>query len=373
MEKKNYISGTRWGIGLTGCVIGLLSVILQRMGNPPGAGLCIACFERDIVGALGFHRVEGGQYLRPEIIGLICGSTLAAVIFREFKARGGSAPLIRFGLGVVAMIGALSFMGCPFGIVLRLASGNLNAILAVAGLSLGIYVGVLFMRAGFDLGRSQAAHSINGWLVPVAAIGVLLIKTFNIRVDDLSAPFWSWLEPSSLFAPPFIALGVGVLIGLLAQRTRFCTIGAVRDLVLMRNEHYLWGVTAMLVAAFVGNLLFGQIRLNYLAVGSDNSVSVIQYVWSILAAILTGLSFTLAGGCAGRQLFLVGEGDVDAGIFVLGMLTGAAITHNFSLIGRPACGTIGDIQSLGVVAILLGIVFCLVVGFTMRNRWEDSP
>jgi YedE family putative selenium metabolism protein len=371
--KKNYFFGTRKGIILTGCIIGLLSAVLQRMGNPPGAGLCISCFERDLVGALGFHRVEGGQYLRPEIIGLIWGSTLAAVIFREFKSRSGSAPLIRFGLGVVAMIGALSFMGCPFGMVLRLASGNLNAILAVAGLSLGIYIGVLFMRAGFDLGRSQTIPPISGWLIPIAAIGLFLMRVFSIRVDDLSAPFWSWVEPSSLFAPPFAALAIGVLIGFLAQRSRFCTIGAVRDLILMRNNHYLWGIIAMLVTAFAGNLLFGQIRVNYLAAGSDNSVSVIQYVWSILAAVLSGLSFTLVGGCAGRQLFLAGEGDGDAGIFVLGMLAGAAITHNFSLVGRPACGTIGDIQTLGAVAIILGLIFCLAVGFTMRNRWEGLP
>lgn len=43
-------------------------------------------------------------------------------------------------------------------------------------------------------------------------------------------------------------------------------------------------------------------------------------------------AFALAGGCPGRQLFLAGEGDADAGIFVLEMIVGAAVSHNFSLV-----------------------------------------
>jgi hypothetical protein len=36
---------------------------------------------------------------------------------------------------------------------------------------------------------------------------------------------------------------------------------------------------------------------------------------------LAGLAFCLAGGCPGRQLILSGEGDADAGVFVMGMIT----------------------------------------------------
>ena len=41
--------------------------------------------------------------------------------------------------------------------------------------------------------------------------------------------------------------------------------------------------------------------------------------------VLAGLAFALAGGCPGRQLFLAGEGDGDSAIFVLGMVSGAAL------------------------------------------------
>ena len=34
-------------------------------------GMCIACFIRDIAGALGLHRAAVAQYIRPEIIGIV--------------------------------------------------------------------------------------------------------------------------------------------------------------------------------------------------------------------------------------------------------------------------------------------------------------
>jgi uncharacterized protein len=143
-EAHNYVRKTypffasRWGIIIAGAAIGILAPLLQKLGNPPNMGICVACFERDIAGALGLHRAAAVQYLRPEIMGFVLGSTAAALLFREFKARGGSAPLVRFILGVFAMVGALAFLGCPWRATLRLAGGDLNALLGIAGLAAGI-------------------------------------------------------------------------------------------------------------------------------------------------------------------------------------------------------------------------------------------
>ena len=86
-------------------------------------GFCIACFIRDIVGALGLHRAAPVQFLRPEIMGLILGAFIVACLFREFKSAGGSSTLLRFILGALMMIGALVFLGCPLRMLLRLAGG----------------------------------------------------------------------------------------------------------------------------------------------------------------------------------------------------------------------------------------------------------
>ena len=118
-------------------------------------GICVACFNRDIAGALGLHRAAVVQYIRPEIIGFVLGALVAALLFREFKPRGGSSPLIRFLLGMFAMIGALVFLGCPWRAYLRLGGGDWNAIPGILGLFAGIGLGIVFLKRGFSLGRSR--------------------------------------------------------------------------------------------------------------------------------------------------------------------------------------------------------------------------
>ncbi|NLO09547.1 MAG: YedE-related selenium metabolism membrane protein [Clostridiales bacterium] len=365
MNKKRLINyfGSKSFMIFTGCVIGILAPILHRLGNPE-TGLCVACMERDIVGALGLHQAPGGQYIRPEIIGLVLGSTLSAVLFREFKAREGSAPIIRFFLGFFAMIGSLSFTGCPFGTLLRLAEGNLNAALALIALIAGVFTGVLFIRGGFYLERPKKTKTVTGLIFPCLMLLLFLLLFFNIRVNDYSAPFRSWNEPSSLNAPIWISIIVGLVIGFLAQRSRFCTIGGFRDAFMIRNGHYLYGILAMVIMAFIMNLILGQ--YNVFFNNATEPAGIIEYIWSLLGMMLAGLAFTMGGGCAGRQLFLSGEGDTDAAVFVLGMLCGAAITYNFGLLGRPACGTVGDLSILGNITVVSGFIFCLVIGLTMR-------
>ena len=72
---------------LAGVVVGAAALILTAAGNPKNMGFCIACFERDIAGALGLHGAGKVQYLRPEIPGIVLGAMLSALSFREFKAR----------------------------------------------------------------------------------------------------------------------------------------------------------------------------------------------------------------------------------------------------------------------------------------------
>ena len=100
---KNFFS-TKAGIITAGAAIGIIAALLQYFGNPANMGFCIACFERDISGALGLHRADIVQYIRPEIVGIMLGALLISLIKGEFRPRGGSSTVIRFFLGVFAMI-----------------------------------------------------------------------------------------------------------------------------------------------------------------------------------------------------------------------------------------------------------------------------
>jgi YedE family putative selenium metabolism protein len=156
-EMKNVLA-TKRGIIAVGIAIGILASLLQFWGNPANMGICVACFLRDITGALGLHRAPVVQYMRPEIIGFVLGSFISAYASKEFRPRLGSAPIVRFILGFFAIIGALIFLGCPWRALLRLAGGDFNAILGLMGLAAGIWIGTMFLKSGYSLGSSHKTY-----------------------------------------------------------------------------------------------------------------------------------------------------------------------------------------------------------------------
>jgi YedE family putative selenium metabolism protein len=367
-ERLTRFFASRWGIILAGAVIGVLAPLLQYLGNPPNMGICVACFERDIAGALGLHRAGVVQYIRPEIVGLVLGAMVAALAFREFRARAGSAPIVRFVLGFFAMIGALAFLGCPWRALLRLSAGDLNAVVGLIGLGAGILIGVLFLKAGYSLGRSQKMSPAVGLIMPFVMLALLLLLVFQVNVGENGALFQSEKGPGSMHAPVLISLGAGLLIGFLAQRTRFCTMGSIRDVILMGDTHLISGLGALVAVAVITNLILDQFGTPAFF---GQPVAHSQHLWNFLGMVLAGLAFALAGGCPGRQLFLSGEGDGDAAVFVLGMITGAAFAHNFALAAGPdevADGIVGGVGPYGMASVGLGLVVCVVIGFTMRER-----
>ena len=362
MGKLAVIFASRWGMIGVGAVIGILAPVLQKLGNPANMGVCVACFERDIAGALGIHRAAVVQYMRPEIIGFVIGSLIAAYAFKEFRARAGSAPIVRFILGAFAMIEALVFLGCPWRAALRLAGGDGNAILGLLGFVGGIWIGTFFLRGGYNLGRSQTTHTSVGWLMPLTMLGFLALMLVFPQVQGQEKSgilFYSVKGPGSMHAPLLVSLVIGLVIGFLAQRSRFCTLGAVRDFVLFRQTHLLSGFIALIVAAFLTNLALGQFHPGF----AKQPVAHTMGLWNFGGMLLSGLAFTLAGGCPGRQLFLAGEGDGDAAVFVMGMIFGAGIAHNFGLASSP-----DGVGPYGIPAVITGIAACLFIGSTMRNK-----
>ena len=356
---KNFFA-SRMGIISVGVIIGILAPLLQYAGNPGNMGICVACFERDIAGALGLHRAGVVQYIRPEIIGFVLGSFIIAIFMKEYKPRSGSSTVIRFFLGVFAMIGALVFLGCPWRALLRLAGGDGNAITGLLGLMAGISIGVLFLKNGYSLGRSYSNKKSSGWVFPAFMVLLMVFLVARVSFSSGGAIFFSKNGPGSMHANIWLSLGAGLLIGGLAQRSRFCTMGSLRDVILAGDFHLVSGVGALLVTAFIMNFfLLGQFKAGF----AGQPVAHTDHLWNFMGMALSGLAFALAGGCPGRQLILAGEGDGDSGVFVLGMTVGAGFAHNFALASSP-----GGVGAYGPAAVMLGLVFCLATGFTMREK-----
>ena len=207
-----------------GIVIGVVAFVLTLMGNPANMGFCIACFLRDTAGALKLHSAAVVQYARPEIIGIVLGAFAISLLRKDFKPTGGSAPVTRFLLGMIVMIGALVFLGCPLRMVLRIGGGDLNAIIALLGFIGGIAVGVVFLNLGFTLRRSYDLPKLEAAVAPASSAFLLIIL---IGVPSLLV--FSETGPASMRAPIYAALIGGLIVGAIGQRTRACFVGGIRD------------------------------------------------------------------------------------------------------------------------------------------------
>jgi hypothetical protein len=85
MSKFTQFFATRWGIISAGVFVGAFAPLLQRWGNPGNMGICVACMEKDIAGALGLHRAATVQYIRPEKIGYEEGARIAKKAYDQRK------------------------------------------------------------------------------------------------------------------------------------------------------------------------------------------------------------------------------------------------------------------------------------------------
>lgn len=352
-EKRNLL--------IAGGTIGLLAIILVKLGNPANMGFCIACFLRDIAGGIGLHRAEVVQYIRPEIIGVILGSFLIAVGSKEFQAKGGSSPVLRFVLGFIVMVGALMFLGCPLRMILRIAGGDLNAIIGLAGFVCGILVGVFFLNNGFSLKRTYTVSKLDGYTLPV--ISVILLAM--LLAGGAGVLIFSESGPGSMHAPIAAALAAGLIVGVVGQKSRLCMAGGIRDVFLFKDWTLLSGFIAILVVTLIGNVATGAFKLGFI----DQPVAHTDGVWNFLGLLAVGFASVLLGGCPMRQLILAGEGNSDSVITIFGMVVGAAICHNFGL-ASSAKGPTAN----GKIALIAGIaVLVLIAVFNSSLVKSDSP
>ena len=261
-----------WKLAVSGAVIGLLVMLLAIYGNPANMAICVACFIRDTAGALKLHTAAPVQYFRPEVVGFVCGSFLLALLTKEYKSTAGSSPMVRFILGAAMMIGALVFLGCPLRMVLRMSAGDLNAWVALIGFAGGVATGSFFLKKGFSLGRAYEAKPVGGAVLPVLLAALLVIGVAT------GAYAVSTEGPGSKHAPIILSLVVALVIGALAQKSRMCFAGSIRDLILMKNFDLISIIAALFAVMAVYNVANGSFHLGF----SGQPIAHSQHLWNIL-------------------------------------------------------------------------------------------
>jgi len=404
MAQRRVIGPSAWLLGGAGLFIGAVAAWLVSQGNPGNMGLCIACFLRDITGYFFGRWTDQAAvaYIRPEIIGIILGAFGAALVTKEFKARGGSSPVLRFVLGFIFMSSALVFLGCTVRAWVRFGGGDLTAIWGIIGIVIGVVIGVQILKNGYNLGRAKALSAPLGWLLPALAVvllvfavlsangynpdfamltpangkavvpGEVVVTTDGTVVKPVDATLVDGAVvaadgtvladaekvestspmPGGKRAPLIISLLAGLAIGVAAQRSRFCSVGGIRDAILVRRFDLLFGVVGLVIGATIVNMILGQYNLGF----EGQPVAHNDILGNIAAMVIAALSAVMLGGCPLRQMIMGSEGDVDGFVAVIGMIAGAAFTHWFGLASSPAGLTSKAWPSLAVMAVILGVI-----------------
>ena len=353
---------TKLAMPFVGVLTAAVSITLVMLGNPANMGFCVACFLRDIAGAVHLHSAAPVQYMRPEIAGILIGACILSLSKREFSAKGGSSPLTRFVLGFALMIGALIFLGCPLRMALRIAGGDFNAVVGLLGFAAGVFCGVLFLNRGYSLKRSYAVSRTDGILFPAAFLLLLGLMAVVPPILAFSAE-----GPGSMHAPVWASLIAGILMGGVGYASRLCFVAGIRDSILFKNFSMLSAFITLIVVGALGNLLLGNFHPGF----QGQPIAHTDGLWNFLGMSLVGLCSVLLGGCPFRQLALAGGGNSDSAITILGMIAGAATAHNFGM-ASSAAGVTANGKVAFVAAFIVVVLIAAGNTFGKKKAGEEQ-
>lgn len=123
-------------------------------------------------------------------------------------------------------------------------------------------------------------------------------------------------------------------------------------MILFKDIHLLLGFISIIIFSFIANLIFGYFNLGF----ENQPVAHTESLWNFLGMALIGWGSVLLGGCPLRQLILSGEGNSDSAVSVMGMLVGAAISHNFGLASSAEGTTLNGRIAVIICFVFLGII-----------------
>ncbi len=138
---------------------------------------------------------------------------------------------------------------------------------------------------------------------------------------------------------------VGLIAGIVAQRSGQCFVGAYRDLYLFRDTHLLKGVIAFFIGAVIGYVILSLTGAIFAAEtfpwafykgvsaipGTILGAKAKDLAPALLAVIIGGFGVgffsTLSGGCPLRHHIMACEGNKSSVVYVIGFWLGVPITY----------------------------------------------
>jgi uncharacterized membrane protein YedE/YeeE len=130
-------------------------------------------------------------------------------------------------------------------------------------------------------------------------------------------------------------LFIGMIVGYLGQRSRFCTISGIRDFFLVKDSYRLKGLIGIVIGGVIGFTLVNKLGGTFssfakphgwqfmpLLTGGLNVIPSILIPISAVGAFFMAYFSVMAEGCPFRQHVMAGEGRLSGIIYIAGLVLG---------------------------------------------------
>ncbi len=169
-----------------------------------------------------------------------------------------------------------------------------------------------------------------------------------------------------------LGFGLGAVFGVTAQRTNFCTMGAISDLVFMGDWKRFRAWMLAIAIAMLGSQglhMAGLVDLN----GAIYLTANFDWAGAVIGGLLFGFGMTLAGGCGNKTLVRLGAGNLKS--LVVAVFLGIfAYTTLRGLIGLGRVEieslTMIDLEAFGLQSQGMPDMLALLTGLPVETaRW----
>ncbi|MEN8119416.1 MAG: YeeE/YedE thiosulfate transporter family protein [Bacteroidota bacterium] len=327
-----------WPVWVGGLTLGTLNILLFAIKSPWGASGGINNWGENFYKIFGISNFEGAASINTSLYGMLCvlivvGAFAGALFSKEFAIRippigelikgfiGGGLMAIGATLGIGCTIGSF-FSGVP-----ALSGG---AIIFTIGLFLGVIVALKYLMWEMENLPSFSTGKSFTFLAGTGKKGDWQIWAGWIVTATMFFMAYIYSDNNAIMAWFII---IGLLMGLICQRSRFCIVKAFRDPFMTGEAD---GSVGVMVGLLVGLVGFTVIKLFGIGAG-DASIRAREMTWvfshfwlrGIIGGFIFGVGMTIAGGCAVGTLWRVGEGQVKLWAAALGFLLISPLSKAF--------------------------------------------
>jgi len=261
---------------------------------------------------------------------ILVGAFTASLLAREFVIRIPPAGELLKGFmgGALMALGATMGGGCAIGGFFSGWSAlSGGAIVLALGMTIGTICGLKYLLwemenlPGLSSGKGKSLLLCTNWQPWFGGVILLIITILN-SILNKNNDVMTW----------FIVLGV--LFGIICQRSRFCIVKALREPFMTGESSASLGLMAGLLVS-----IFGFCVIKYMGVATTNYeearhlalIGVSSNFWlrALIGGFIFGIGMTIAGGCTVGALWRAGEGQVKLWASILGLVLVSPISERF--------------------------------------------